>query len=162
MLVYSHTEEYIKKLLLLHQINNPYELTVNTISKAINIPVHYWEYGSESNHYRGKYIVFLNETDTKEQQWQDFTHELCHIFWHAGRQENLPLPFMQLQEWQANNFSYHLCVPTFMLDKLYNYTVYDVMRLFNVEYDFACRRLEMYRSKFYFMEGYHEHYIVGS
>jgi hypothetical protein len=55
--------------------------------------------------------------------------------------------FIDLQEWQAINFAYHFCVPTFMFD--FNYTVYDIVQLFNVDYAFACKRLEKYRNKFY-------------
>ncbi|MCS1383525.1 hypothetical protein NXZ75_15050, partial [Lysinibacillus sphaericus] len=57
--------------------------------------------------------------------------------------------FREYQEYKANNFMYHACVPSFMLDELEpsDLTVENVQRLFNVEYDFAFKRLEQYRSK---------------
>ncbi|WP_121605557.1 ImmA/IrrE family metallo-endopeptidase [Virgibacillus sp. Bac332] len=158
----SRTEDYIKKLLIRCNITDPKELNIMTIAERLNIPVYYWEYSSETVSKGGKDIIFIDACASKQRQWEDFTHELCHPLWHVGRQEFLPFPFLELQEWQANNFSYHLAIPTFMLDKLYNYTVYDVMQIFNVEYDFAYKRLEMYKSKLYCKEGYRGRIIVGS
>src|SRR5699024_12610101 len=84
---------------------------------------------------------------TYQQQWQEFGHELCHVLWHAGRQENISDSFCSYQEGQADNFAYHLCIPTFMLCRLKGVSTYEVMNLFNVEYGFASKRLEMYRNK---------------
>lgn len=55
--------------------------------------------------------------------------------------------FIDLQEWQANHFAYHFCVPTFMLEDLEEVTIYEIMNLFNVCYDFASKRIEMYQNK---------------
>ncbi|HLR71553.1 MAG TPA: ImmA/IrrE family metallo-endopeptidase [Pseudogracilibacillus sp.] len=75
-----------------------------------------------------------------------FGHEVCHYLRHCGNQLKMHPLFLQLQESQANHFAYHFCVPTFMLQQLREVTIYDVMELFNVEFDFALRRLEMYRN----------------
>ncbi|WP_373290650.1 ImmA/IrrE family metallo-endopeptidase [Oceanobacillus neutriphilus] len=50
------------------------------------------------------------------EQWLDFAHELCHVLLQYGNQIiNLNNLYIQYQEWKANNFALHFCVPTFML-----------------------------------------------
>src|SRR5690606_40765347 len=92
-------------------------------------------------------VLLTNGTASEE--WIEFGHEICHFLRHVGNQLIMHTLFRQLQEYQANYFAYHFCIPTFMLDKLFNYTIYDVMNLFNVDYDFASKRLEMYKNKFF-------------
>ncbi|MFD2210677.1 ImmA/IrrE family metallo-endopeptidase [Virgibacillus halophilus] len=84
---------------------------------------------------------------SKVQEWIEFAHEVCHYLRHCGNQLNMHPLFRQLQEYQAEYFAYHFCVPTFMLDRLFNYTIRDIMNIFNVDYDFAVRRLEIYRNR---------------
>lgn len=60
--------------------------------------------------------------------------------------------FHEYQEHKANNFMYHACIPTFMLDELQLHdrtpkTVSRLQDLFNVEYDFALKRLSQYYNK---------------
>lgn len=146
-MVYTRTEDYIKDLLYRCRIYDYTDLNIEKISTFLKIPVRYWEFNSESVCLENKYIIFINAYATIEVQWQDFAHELGHVLWHAGRQENIPQPFRQLQEWQAENFSYHLCIPTFMLEKINNVNVRKISYLFNVEYNFAVKRLEIYKRK---------------
>ncbi|MGE7094371.1 hypothetical protein ACQKII_23655 [Lysinibacillus sp. NPDC048646] len=59
--------------------------------------------------------------------------------------------FREYQDNKANNFMYHACIPSFMLDELEHcdagaLTVQHVQQLFNVEYDFAVKRLDQYIS----------------
>lgn len=148
MFYYTRTEDYVKQLLLKLNINQPSDLTIDKISNALRVPVYYWEFSSETVYRNGKCLIFLQATNSEQVQWQEFSHEIAHFLWHTGRQEFLPPTFIELQEWQANYFSYHLCVPTFMLERVKTkITPKHVMNLFNVEYEFACKRLEMYRNK---------------
>lgn len=146
-LVLNRTEFFVYRLMQSLSISEPSDLRINFISTKINVPVIYWEFGSEVVFYRNRFKIFLNRFKSKQEQWQDFGHEVCHVFRHCGTQNRMNLHFLQYQEYQADYFSYHFCVPTFMLRELKEVTVYDVMNLFNVEYDFALRRLEMYRNK---------------
>lgn len=152
MFFYSKTEDYVKKFLKRLFIVEPSGLSINRISASMNLTVKYWEFSSETVIRKSKCIVFLNEAQSEQAQWQEFTHELCHILWHVGRQEHLPKSFVELQEWQAEYFSYHLCVPTFMLQKIPKLSVQAIMHTFNVERGFAEKRLEMYKSKFIYEE----------
>lgn len=145
---YTRTEKFVKDLLLSFNIKKPADLGIDKVADALQVTVHLWEFGSEAICRNGKYIIFLNEQKNERVQWQEFTHEVGHIMWHVGRQELLPPSFIELQEWQANYFSCHLCIPTFMLEEsTLKMTPYKLMELFNVEYAFACKRMEMLENK---------------
>lgn len=91
-------------------------------------------------------IIFLNKSN-KKREWQEFGHEICHYLRHSGNQTKMDPLFIELQEYQADSFAYHFCIPTFMLENLYYYNTYNIMQLFNVEHQFAKKRLEMYHAK---------------
>ncbi|QPA52741.1 ImmA/IrrE family metallo-endopeptidase [Lysinibacillus sphaericus] len=60
----------------------------------------------------------MNERLTKQQLWQDFCHELCHLLMHNGQQRRMSRLCRDYQENEANNFMLHACMTTFMLDQL--------------------------------------------
>jgi len=122
-------------------ITKPEEINIAEIAQKIGIKLHY----SNFNLRYDDNIVIIKST--KQKEWQDFAHELCHYLVHEGNQQFMFPMFRELQEWQADLFAYHFCTPTFMLDNLKEVTVHNIMNLFNVEYEFALKRLEMYRSK---------------
>lgn len=147
MLTTTRIEKITQKLLMKLQVNHPNDLNFERITKGLGIKVKYWEFESEIVKKRGKNIIFLNENLNEVKKWLNLIHELGHLFLHVGRQENLPFEFVQLQEWQANTFMYYFCVPTFMLDDLTVVTPAEVSRIFNVDYSFSVRRVEMYQSR---------------
>lgn len=144
----THTEEFIQKLYKLLKINKPRELDFRNISLQLKIKVFYWPDKSQALFLREHTYIFLNEQLTDSQQWQDFYHELAHVLLHNGHQCRMSPLFREYQENKANNFMYHACVPSFMLDEIEpcKLTVEYVQQLFNVEYDFALKRLEQYIS----------------
>ncbi len=137
----THIEDYIYQLYRKIDILSPTDLNTFVVAFKLGVKITY----------RKRLFVYRNEIILKqeslEKQWQMFGHEICHHLRHVGNQLNMPKLFVDYQEYQADYFAYHFCVPTFMLQQLKEVTVYDVMRLFNVEYDFALRRIEMYKSK---------------
>lgn len=139
--IYTHIEDYINELYKALSIDKPEQLEINNIATKLGINVYY----SKASFRVGNNLVI--QRSTKEREWQLFGHEVCHFLRHYGNQLKMYQSFMELQEWQANYFAYHFCIPTFMLDDLYNFNAIDITRLFNVEFDFALRRLEMYQSK---------------
>lgn len=147
---YSHLEEYILDLYKSISINKPEDLNINNIAKKLYLNL---RYGSMSFRF-GNHLVIKKATS--QQEWQDFGHEICHYLRHHGNQLDMHPLFIDLQENQADYFAYHFCVPTFMLDDLKEVSVYDIMNKFNVEYDFALRRLEMYRNKLMDWRNYRE------
>lgn len=138
---YSYLEEYIIKLYAFMKISEPYQLNCAEIAQKLGIKLHYGYF----NMRYANYIVI--KKSTKQKEWQDFGHEVCHFLQHEGNQLEMHSLFFDFQEWQANCFAYHFCVPTFMLEKVKEKSVYNIMDLFNVEYQFAFKRLEMYERK---------------
>ncbi|ALX49705.1 terminase [Lentibacillus amyloliquefaciens] len=138
---FTHLEDFITNLYSKLQIHEPYQLDMFTIAKKLNIDIVY----RKTSFRLGNDIVLIKST--KQKEWQNFGHELEHSLQHVGQQLNMHYLFRDLQEYQARRFAYHFCVPTFMLQQYNDLTVCDVMNLFNVEYGFALKRLEMYERK---------------
>lgn len=143
----NSTEFFIKRLYEAIYINDPYQLCIDKICNRLQLEINYWKFTSAIVELKGKYKVFINENLNLQQQWQDFGHEMKHYFFDGGSQLYLTDQFLGYQETKADYFAYHFCVPTFMLMNIKGVTVNDVMNLFNVEFDFALRRLEMYKNK---------------
>ncbi|MER2039678.1 MAG: ImmA/IrrE family metallo-endopeptidase [Solibacillus sp.] len=145
----THTEEYIKEFYLKMGITKPHELKFQTIAMQLGITTFYWPEQSQALFTANKAFILLNEKLTAQQQWQEFCHEVGHVLQHVGNQTKMPESFRTYQESKANIFMYHAAIPTFMLDQLHIYnldimTVYELQKLFNVEYDFAFKRLQQY------------------
>lgn len=152
----SHLEEFIKDFYTKIGIVSPQQLHFQEVAYKLGISVYYWPNPSQALFMKNIAYIFLNEHLNEQQKWQDFNHELAHVLLHAGNQNNITESFRKYQEHKANHFMYHACVPTFMLDTLniqdYTYnTILMVQNLFNVEHDFATKRLEQYiNNKFYY------------
>ncbi|MUV39432.1 Phage-like element PBSX protein XkdA [Lentibacillus sp. JNUCC-1] len=142
----NRTERFVFGFYRSLRISDPCQLTIDHVSSAIKLRVQYWDEVSEAVYYKGRYCVFIDERKSLQQQWQDFGHECCHIFNHAGSQTHMKSSFLRLQEDQAEYFAKHFCVPWFMLAVMSDLTVFEVANVFNVEHDFARDRLEMYQN----------------
>ncbi|MFJ8513374.1 ImmA/IrrE family metallo-endopeptidase [Lysinibacillus xylanilyticus] len=148
---YSHLEDYIKDFYAKIGITTPAPLDFRVIANRVGIKIFYWHDSSQALFAKEKPFIFLNESLSKQQQWQEFGHELSHILLHTGDQFFMSPLFREYQENKANNFMYHVCMPTFMLDEigLYDCTpliIMQLQKLFNVEYEFALKRLIQYQN----------------
>jgi hypothetical protein len=145
--MHSYLEEYIYQLFTSIDVKYPEDLDMYTIAQRLGVIITY----------KKRLFRFDNEIalvkSTKRREWMMFGHEIGHYLLHAGNQFNMHPLFKQLQEKQADYFAYHFCVPTFMLHELKEIDVYQIMNLFNVEFQFAFKRLEIYRNKKYCREG---------
>jgi len=103
--------------------------------------------------YHRTFFRFDNEIvlapGSPEEEWMNFGHEICHFLRHCGNQANLHPLFIELQEWQADNFMYQFCAPTFMLKKMklpdHEDAAVDMLcKTFCVLPEFARRRLQQY------------------
>lgn len=139
--MYTHLEDYIAELYGNMSISHPDQLNISSLSKRLRVNIYY----SSASFRIGNNIVI--KRSNKRREWQEFGHEVCHYLVHPGNQLKMHFLFRDLQEYQANYFAYHFCVPTFMLEDVNDLSVYKIMNLFNVEYEFALRRLEMYERK---------------
>lgn len=142
------TELVIRKFYRSLFVMDPTQLSAENITGLIGMELREWNFPSELVDYKGKCKVFINENLNRPQRWQDFGHEMKHYFYDGGSQVYLTESFKNYQEVKADYFAYHFCVPTFMLQQLQlkEVTAHDIARIFNVEFDFALRRLEMYKS----------------
>lgn len=111
------------------------------IAKLLGVVISY-----KKRSFRTDNEIVINKGTTRS-EWMMFGHEICHYLRHVGIQLAMNRLFVDLQEYQADYFSYHFCVPTFMLDKLEIGCVEDIIKHFDVDYEFALRRLEMYENK---------------
>lgn len=148
---WTYTEAFVKKMYVTNDIFRPEHLDFQTIAYCLRINLFYWHKPSQALFFKDKGYIMLCERLSTQQQWQDFCHELAHVLLHTGNQGRMSPLFREYQENKANHFMYHACVPSFMLDEIepYNLTVEYVQKQFNVEYDFALKRLEQYLSKWH-------------
>lgn len=141
------TERFIMNFYQSISISCSSELSIMNIAEKLDLEVHFWNFGSAIAERKGTYKIFINNNLNARQQWQEFGHEMSHFFHDRINKKLLFNCFIDYRETKADYFAYHFCVPTFMLYNLKGVDVYDVMELFNVEFDFALKRLEMYRNK---------------
>lgn len=160
----TNLEEDIQKLYLSLSICSPFEIDMKDISDKLGIDLIFEDVGSQTLRSKSKYYIFINEKLPIQNQWQDFGHELGHWFKHVGDQKGAYINFRNLQEWQADNFMYHFCIPTFMLLNLNicNYSNIEdgvpfVSKTFNVTEDFARERLQMFQRQMFQAKSDEEH-----
>lgn len=143
----NRTEKSIMKFYQTININDPLLLSIEIIVDYLDVELIYWNNTSAYSFFNNRKMMFINESINDRQQWQEFGHEMSHYFNDESNRKTLNNSFVDYCETKADYFAYHFCVPTFMLQKIEGVDVYGVMELFNVEFDFALRRLEMYKSK---------------
>lgn len=139
--MYTHLEDYIFKLYHSIGIRTTDQLDLFSIATLLKVEIVYrktiFRFGNE--------VILKNNSPSE--QWMDFGHELGHVLLHSGSQLNMYPLYREYQEWRADLFALHFCVPTFMLEQSKEVTVYEVMEVFSVDYQFAQKRLEMYKRK---------------
>lgn len=149
MYYYSHLEDYIKNFYTRIKIFGPLDLDIKRIADELNIKIYYWNDRSQALFLKDIAFIFLNKDLSTEHQQQDFMHELCHVLLHTGDQMRMSPLFREFQEFKATNFTFHACVPTFMLEKMVfpdseAKAINMIQRTFHVEYSFAKKRLDQY------------------
>jgi len=104
-------------------------------------------------------LIFLNACVTKEQQREDFFHEISHPALHVGCQNTLPELFVDLQESQAASFQLYSAMPYFMLAAIEpsgyeNEYISQLSDIFQLSFDFVNRRIEQVHRRI--VQGYHD------
>lgn len=133
-------------------ISQPEQIDIDHIAEKLKVNIYYADVS-----FRFRNNIFIQKS-TKQREWQLFGHEIAHYLLHSGSQLNMYYLFRDLQEYQANHFAYHFCVPTFMLDNLKEVNTDVIMDNFNVEFEFALKRLDMYQWKVFLRQGGSKHY----
>jgi|GEM_PF-819750 len=148
----SHLEEDVKEIYMKMNISEPISIDMYRIAEEFDVWVHPHEDKSQMIERDGMYTILLDERISSEEQWQDFAHELRHVITHVGNQYKMNELFKDLQEFQANNFMYNFCVPTFMLLDMQfpdrrGQAVKMIAENFNVTCEFADKRLEQFENR---------------
>jgi len=143
--IYTHLEDYIFNLYSNIGISHPRQLNPEIIASRLGLTILYKPIDSVT----GGELIILDERLTEPQQWQDFGHELCHSLFHPSNQMKIPKPFKEYQEWKANSFALHVCIPTFMLERMKltgdkSKDIWMIQEQFYVEREFAQNRLQHY------------------
>ncbi|MBT2661903.1 ImmA/IrrE family metallo-endopeptidase [Bacillus sp. ISL-45] len=144
----SLLEDWIESFYVRIDIYQPHQLDLHTVANRLGYSVIYRDISSRF--YNDSVIIDVRLSP--QEQWQEFAHEVCHLERHAGNQLAMPKPFVELQEYQANLFAYHFCVPTFMLLSLQipenkKQAIYFIANTFFVTLEFAEQRLNLFWSK---------------
>ncbi|MCU9958824.1 ImmA/IrrE family metallo-endopeptidase [Bacillus licheniformis] len=148
----SHLEDWIENLYRSISIITPEQIDFERIAELLGISVYFKPIPSCSFKYNDVYTIILDSRKTRFEQWDDFAHELCHLYRHEGDKKTMPKFWSDYQERQANYFSYHFCIPTFMLHGMkipHNrfFDVHLIAKMFKVTEPFAKVRLNMYFNK---------------
>lgn len=151
MYTYTHLEDFIQEVFRKLNISSPSELNPYFIADSLGIGLYPISTESQAIQFEGKQYIFLNNRLTSHERFEMFAHELGHILLHTGNQKHMQKDYRSYQEWKADLFALHFCVPTFMLQEL---TVHQldpqkISRAFGVTYDFACKRLTLYRQRIF-------------
>lgn len=143
---YTHLEDDIFELFTSIGITNPSDLKMRDIAARLGVEI---SYRRDWFSYKNDVVIVRG---SPQEEWQSFGHEICHHLRHCGNQLVLNPLFVDLQEMQAEYFSLHFCVPTFMLEqielsKYKKENIYLISQAFNVDYQFAEKRLDIYLNK---------------
>lgn len=146
---YTHLEDFIRNIYLKIDIQEPQQLNLHTIAASLNIGIHSLCASSQVLLFEDKYYIFLDTRLTPLKQFEEFGHELGHVLLHAASQQHMNLDYRHYQEWKANLFALHFCIPTFMLQSLQPNQLdpYIISDLFGVTVEFACKRLTLYHQR---------------
>ncbi|MDQ0273568.1 ImmA/IrrE family metallo-endopeptidase [Cytobacillus purgationiresistens] len=120
--ILTNLEESIRDQYLSLAIAKPSEIDMRQIVNNFDIWIEFEEGNSKLvETEKNLFTICLDSRNFLQKQWQDFAHEFGHVMRHVGKQHELREYFSDLQEFKANNFMYHFCVPIFMLIE-YNIT----------------------------------------
>lgn len=149
MYTYTHLEDFIQNIYLKLNIQEPHQVDMYTISKSLNIGIHKIKDNSQALWFEGRHYIFLDSRLTSPEQFEEFGHELGHVLLHESSQQQITSNYQTYQEWKANLFALHFCIPTFMLQTLPNDMLnkHNISELFGVTKEFADIRLEKYLNK---------------
>lgn len=149
--VYTHLEDYIRDLFTSIGVTKPNQLDPRIIGPKLGFTVIYLPFDSVSY----DNIIYIDSRLSEQEQWQEFCHELGHAISHSGNQTKTHPLFREYQEWKANNFALQACVPTYMLNEIplpvnEEKAINKIQLLFNVDYEFARKRLSHYLNNHFF------------
>lgn len=145
---YTHLEDFTQQVYEDINICKPNELNLYSIADSLKIGVYPISGNSQAIQFEGRQYIFLHNSLTTAEQFEVFAHELGHILLHSNQQQ-MQNDYRSYQEWKANLFALHFCIPTFMLQKLplYHLNVQKISETFGVTPDFSRKRLNLHHQR---------------
>jgi Zn-dependent peptidase ImmA (M78 family) len=152
--VKTNLEEWIEDQYREMSLYFPRDITFEVIANYFNIHFAFGRGPSFNTVVDNFAAISVDCRESEIEQKQQFFHELCHALLHPGLQTEMSQSFKSLQESKADNFSYHCCIPTFMLLRYEIANFLDVEagvpfieREFGVTEEFARERLRQFKRK---------------
>lgn len=147
MLHYTHLEDFVIDIYCLYKLERISTYSLQKLADILEVDL---VMNSPKNHIVQD-VIFI-ESGSNEEEREAFSHELGHYFRHAGKQKKSSISFRNLTEWQADQFAYHFCIPTFFLfeDNLpfcREEATKIIMKNYGVTFAFASKRLDMFEQK---------------
>ena len=141
-------EDTVKQIYFHLDIYHPRQLDILEIAHLLNVKIYFENISSRT--YQGEIII--DSRLSSEEQWEDFAHELCHVLLHYGNQIlYINSLFLEYQEWKADNFALHFCIPTFMLQRYEIASIPDgipfITNKFSVRQEIAEKKLVHFRNQ---------------
>jgi len=140
-------EDAVEKLYKKLEITDPNH-PIDDVARKLNIELHYFE----KFPFAMRGTITLDPRLPKKKQKEVFAHELAHVMYHVGIQIIMPESFREKQEYQARNFAFHFCIPTFMMKQMDLHkdryrAVEEIADTFGVTNKFADERLIHYEKQ---------------
>ncbi|MCD1259479.1 ImmA/IrrE family metallo-endopeptidase [Paenibacillus athensensis] len=111
-------EQWINQLFEQLDVTSPEHLNIGYLSGKLNIWVYYMDMGSMAVEQNGLFSINIDRRLSRQEQWEDFLHEICHVLRHAGNQMHMPTPYLEWQEQDAGNFQLYAALPFSMIRQL--------------------------------------------
>lgn len=100
-------------------IQHPFQISMDYISKRLNIWVHYLDVRSKAvEASAGMYSMFIDNRLPSDLQRLEFLHALCHLLRHAGQHTLLPDVFTQAQEDESDRFILYASMPYSIISRM--------------------------------------------
>jgi hypothetical protein len=146
----TELEDWVTTLYKRLGIIYPKQINITDIARTFRIYIKRKERPS-FHIVNGRYAeITIDVRKEIDKQKEMFFHELCHVLRHYGNQLTMPKAFIDLQEWDAKNFTRYASIPHHMVKyiDLDSHNVIDQMvNLFQVTPELCEERLEQIKKR---------------
>jgi Zn-dependent peptidase ImmA (M78 family) len=129
----THLEQWIFDFYKSLKIMNSCDIDLKNICFDLHVFLIYKDVTSSCYEYGRFKSITIDDRLSKQEQQEDFFHELCHLLRHCGDQRMMPKAFKELQESQATTFTMYAALPYFML-KGYDLHDRDIIYILSEEF----------------------------
>ena len=140
--LHNNLEEYVKNMYTAINVSDRGDLRPDVIINRLGYSLQYVQACSM----RIDRTIYLDDRLPQNAKWQEFGRLLCHLLMHQENQLRSAPGLTKLQEVDAMEFAYYVCVPKNMMppinaDETPLQASHRLSKLFNVTPTFASERL---------------------